>query len=82
MKEALSQLGAILAENAGQTDAAGEFTLFEVECLGACDRAPVVGVNDHWHECQKPEDVRQLVEGLRARGPASLTGCYLAKTKG
>ena len=55
----------------GETDAAGEFTLLEVECLGACDRAPVVGVNDHWHECQKPEDARALVDGLRdAKGAA------------
>ena len=61
----------------GETDNAGEFTLLEVECLGACDRAPVVGVNDHWHECQKPEDVRALIDGLRQRGPAVLTGCYL-----
>lgn len=65
----------------GETDAAGEFTLLEVECLGACDRAPVVGVNDHWHECQKPEDARALVEGLRARGPAALTGCHLKVEK-
>jgi NADH-quinone oxidoreductase E subunit len=64
----------------GETDAAGEFSLFEVECLGACDRAPVVGVNDHWHECQRPEDVRALVDGLRARGAAALTGCHLAVT--
>ena len=68
----------------GNTDAAGEFTLVEVECLGACDRAPVVGVNDEWHECQRPEDVRTLVDGLRERGAAALTGCYLqvpAKTQ-
>src|SRR5436853_1995353 len=26
----------------GQTDASGTFTLIEVECLGACDRAPAV----------------------------------------
>ena len=61
----------------GETDASGTFTLIEVECLGACDRAPVVGVNDHWHECQKPEDVRALVDGLKARGAAGLTGCHL-----
>ena len=35
----------------------GEFTLMEMECLGACDRAPVVMVNnEYWHECQRPED--------------------------
>jgi len=65
----------------GETDAAGEFTLLEVECLGACDRAPVVGVNDHWHECQKPEDARNLIDGLRKSGPAALTGCYLKVEK-
>ncbi len=66
----------------GETDAAGEFTLLEVECLGACDRAPVVGVNDHWHECQKPEDVHALVEGLRTNGPSVLTGCHLNRERG
>jgi NADH-quinone oxidoreductase E subunit len=60
----------------GQTDAAGTFTLVEVECLGACDRAPVVMVNDAWHECLRPEDVPQLVDDLRARGEAALTGCH------
>jgi NADH-quinone oxidoreductase subunit E len=65
----------------GDTDATGEFTLLEVECLGACDRAPVIGVNDHWHECQKPEDARALVDGLRAQGAAALTGCHLKVEK-
>jgi hypothetical protein len=36
-----------------------------------------VGVNDDWHECQKAEDVRALIEGLRSRGTAALTGCHL-----
>ena len=67
----------VLGLKPGETDAAKDFTLIEVECLGACDRAPVVGVNDHWHECQSAGDVRALVEALRARGPAALTGCYL-----
>jgi len=65
----------------GETDKAGEFTLLEVECLGACDRAPVVGVNDAWHECQNAEDVTQLVDWLRARGTAALTGCHLKVEK-
>jgi hypothetical protein len=38
-------------------------------------------VNDHWHECQKPEEVAALVRGLRERGPAVLTGCYLKVEK-
>jgi NADH-quinone oxidoreductase subunit E len=71
------ELAHTLGLKPGETDAKGEFTLLEVECLGACDRAPVVGVNDDWHECQKPEDARALVDGLRAKGAASLTGCHL-----
>ena len=48
----------------------GTFTLIEVECLGACDRAPVVMVNDAWHECLKPEDAAKLVDDLRAASGA------------
>ena len=66
-----------LGIRSGQTDASGTFTLLEVECLGACDRAPVIMVNDAWHECQKPEDVRRLIDDLRARGEAALSGCHL-----
>ncbi len=74
-----AELSKTLGIKPGETDAAGEFTLIEVECLGACDRAPVVGVNDAWHECQNPDDVATLVKGLRERGTAAVTGCYLDK---
>jgi NADH-quinone oxidoreductase E subunit len=60
----------------GETDASGTFTLIEVECLGACDRAPVVMVNDAWQECVKPEDASRLVDDLRVRGEAALSGCH------
>jgi NADH-quinone oxidoreductase E subunit len=60
----------------GQTDSTGTFTLVEVECLGACDRAPVVMVNDAWHECLRPEDAAKLVEDLRARGESAVSGCH------
>ena len=60
----------------GETDPSGTFTLIEVECLGACDRAPVVMVNDAWHECHKPEDAGRLIDDLRARGEAALSGCH------
>jgi NADH-quinone oxidoreductase E subunit len=62
----------------GETDASGMFTLLEFECLGACDRAPVVMVNnEHWHEKATPENCATLVEDLRQRGLAALTGCHL-----
>jgi NADH-quinone oxidoreductase subunit E len=73
------EFAASLGIKSGETTADGQFTLIEVECLGACDRAPVVGVNDHWQECQRPEDVAAFVRGLRERGAAAVTGCHLAK---
>jgi NADH-quinone oxidoreductase E subunit len=60
----------------GETDPSGIFTLMEVECLGACDRAPIVMVNDDWHECLKPVDVARLVDDLRAKGETVLSGCH------
>ena len=60
----------------GQTDASGTFTLIEAECLGACDRAPVIMVNDAWQELQRPEDIPALLENLRQHGEAALTGCH------
>jgi len=71
-------LTAKLGIKPGETDASGTFTLMEVECLGACDRAPAVMVNDAWHECLKPEDAAKLVDDLRARGEAALSGCFHA----
>ena len=62
----------------GGTDASKTFTLLEVECLGACDRAPVVMVNDGWHECLKPEDAVKLLETIKASGEAGLSGCVHA----
>ena len=71
-----AELSAKLGIKPGETDASGTFTLMEVECLGACDRAPAVMVNDSWHECLKPEDVSRLVDDIRARGENALSGCF------
>jgi len=65
-----------LGIHSGETDATKTFTLIEVECLGACDRAPVVMVNDAWHECLQPDDASRLIDDLRARGEAALSGCH------
>jgi len=65
-----------LGIKAGETDKSGTFTLLEVECLGACDRAPVIMVNDAWQERQRPDDVKRLLDELRTRGEAALTGCH------
>jgi len=33
-------------------------------------------VNDAWHESLRPEDVPKLIDDLRARGEAALSGCH------
>jgi NADH-quinone oxidoreductase E subunit len=76
--ETLSQA---LGIKPGETTPDGMFTLVEVECLGACDRAPVVMVNDDWHEHLSPDQVPQFVEGLRSLGPTTLSGCFLRVEK-
>jgi NADH-quinone oxidoreductase E subunit len=73
--EALSEK---LGLKVGETDASGMFTLLEFECLGACDRAPVVMVNnEHWHEKATAESCSTLVDELKSRGVSGLTGCHL-----
>jgi NADH-quinone oxidoreductase E subunit len=69
------ELSLALGIGVGETDATRTFSLLEVECLGACDRAPVVMVNDAWHECLVPEGARALVEALKARGEHAVSGC-------
>jgi len=61
----------------GQTTPDGEFTVIEVECLGACDRAPVVMVNDDWHERLAPERAAEFLEDIRKRGLPACSGCHL-----
>ena len=69
------EISAKLGIKPGETDPTGTFTLMDVECLGACDRAPVVMVNDAWHECLGPDAAGKLIDDLRARGEAALSGC-------
>ena len=77
------ELSATLGVRPGETTGDGAFTLMEVECLGACDRAPVVMVNDNlWHERLAPEQVgpvrrRPADQGRRRR----VTGCHLQGEK-
>ena len=73
--EALSEK---LGIKVGETDKSGMFTLLEFECLGACDRAPIVMVNnEHWHEKVRPEDVGKLVEEIKTKGEKAYSGCHL-----
>jgi len=50
----------------GETTADGLFTVEEVECLGACDRAPVIQVGDTYHGPVDEGYLSKLIDDLRA----------------
>lgn len=56
-----------------ETTADGEFTLTEVECLGACVNAPVVQINDDYYEDLDAESAARLIEALK-RGERPKSG--------
>jgi NADH-quinone oxidoreductase subunit E len=62
----LKHLETVLQIKKGETTPDGLFTLSTVECLGACEMAPVMQVGDDYHG--KLDDVRvnQLLDSLRA----------------
>ena len=52
----------------GQTTPDGVFTLSTAECLGSCGTAPVVMVNDTYHENMSVEKLDALLEELKGQG--------------
>ncbi len=50
----------------GETTGDGEFTLIEVECLGACANAPMVQIGDDYFEDLTPETLGTLLDDLKA----------------
>ena len=50
----------------GETSADGQFTLVEVECLGACVNAPILQVNDDFYEDLDGPSTEKLLDSLAA----------------
>src|ERR1043165_8609039 len=48
----------------GQTTPDGKFTITEVECLGSCGTAPVVQINNDYHENTSLEKMETLLTQL------------------
>jgi NADH-quinone oxidoreductase E subunit len=48
----------------GQTTADGKFSLDEVECLASCGTAPMMQVNEDYHENLTPRSTLELIERL------------------
>ncbi len=49
----------------GETTPDGLFTVTEVECAGACGGAPVVQINNVYHEKMTPEKMDALIAEMR-----------------
>ncbi len=62
-----------LGINVGETTADGMFTLSKVECLGSCGTAPVVQVNETFHESMTPQKLDALIDELRRDGAHGAT---------
>jgi NADH-quinone oxidoreductase subunit E len=54
-----------LGIRAGETSDDGTFALGTIECLGGCGWATVIAVDDKQRVGVSPDDVPELVEGLR-----------------
>jgi NADH-quinone oxidoreductase E subunit len=48
----------------GETTPDGKFTLSKAECLGSCGTAPVLQLNDDYHEDLTEEKIDALLAGL------------------
>ena len=45
------------------------FSLLPVQCLGSCDTAPVVQVNEDYYEKLTPDTLRKLIQALKKGQP-------------
>lgn len=64
-EELHSHLRRRLGVEFGQTTEDGTFTLLPMVCLGACDHAPVMMVDEDLHRDLTPEKVDQILENYR-----------------
>jgi NADH-quinone oxidoreductase subunit E len=51
-----------------QTTPDGQFSLEEVECIGACSWGPAMQVNYDFHENLTPEKIDQVIEEYKKQG--------------
>jgi NADH-quinone oxidoreductase E subunit len=49
----------------GEVTADGRFSLVTVECLGSCGTAPMMQVNDDYHEDLTPERLDALLDSMK-----------------
>jgi NADH-quinone oxidoreductase subunit E len=63
-KSIVEHLARRLGVEVGETTADGRVTLLTVECLCACEQAPMMQVDDRYEGTLTPEKVDRILEGL------------------
>ena len=63
----------------GETTEDGKFTLFEVECLGACVNAPMMQIGDDYYEDLDEGSTKTILQALR-RGETPEPGPQSSRT--
>ena len=51
--------------HAGHTTTDGDFSIEEMECIGACSFAPAIIVNEEYHEQVTPDKMDKLINQLK-----------------
>lgn len=64
-EDILAHLKGRLGINVGETTSDGKFTLSTVECLGHCGTAPVIQINDDFHENLTGESLDKILGSLK-----------------
>lgn len=57
----------------------GQLSWEEVECLGACVNAPMVAIDDYYHEDLTPEALEERIDALQ-RGEAVMPGSAIGRS--
>ncbi|MBN2582197.1 MAG: NADH-quinone oxidoreductase subunit NuoE [Planctomycetes bacterium] len=64
-KRVVDHLATRLSLEVGCTGDDGRFTLLEVECLGLCDRAPAMMINDEVYGPLTPDRIDEILDSLK-----------------
>jgi len=64
-EEIMETLGRELAVGEDEVTPDGRCSYVHFECLGSCDTAPMMMVDDEYHENLTPNRVRQILKGLK-----------------
>ena len=64
-RELADQLSHELGADGREISADGRYTVSRVECLGACDKAPMMQVNEDYHEGLTKQKALEILKSLK-----------------